>query len=165
MISMMNAYRMARKRYIDKGKVWYIHKWMNFFNILYGCHISVESKIGEGTILGYGGIGIIIHEKCIIGKNCIISQNVTLGGKDEIPGQKRPSFRYIGNKKIEVPVICNNVKIGAGAVVLGPIVIGSNSIIGANSVVIDDIPPNSIACGIPARVKRSNIVGEKNENI
>lgn len=105
--------------------------------ILWGGVIPYQADIGEGTIIGYQGIGVVIHKRCVIGKNCHISQNVTLGGTSGL---------------YEVPVVGDNVEIGAGANIIGPVRIGNNVIIGAGAVVITDIPDNSVAVGVPAKV-------------
>lgn len=106
--------------------------------ILWGAVIPYQAEIGEGTIIGYQGIGVVIHKESVIGMNCHISQNVTLGGG--------------GGPKGGLPILGNNVTIGVGAVILGNVHIGDNAIIGANSVVLSDIPENAIAVGVPAKV-------------
>jgi len=108
-----------------------------FIFIIYNSSIPYQCVIGENTFFGYGGIGVVIHKRTIIGKNCMIGANVTIGGKS---GKK------------EVPSIGNNVSISTGAKILGPIKIGNNVIIGANSVVLNDIPDNSVVVGIPAKI-------------
>lgn len=96
-----------------------------------------QADIGAGTVIGYQGLGIVIHKKCVIGRDCHISQNVTIGGTSGLS---------------EVPVLGDNVHIGAGAVVIGPIHIGNNVVIGANAVVNKDLPDNCVAVGVPAKV-------------
>lgn len=96
-----------------------------------------QAQIGKGTILGYQALGMVIHKRCVIGEKCHISQNVTIGGTSGL---------------YEVPVLGDNVQVGVGAVIIGPIHIGNNVIIGANSVVKKDIPANSVAVGAPAKV-------------
>lgn len=110
--------------------------------LLFNCSLPASCKIGKGTVLGYGGIAIVVHARAVIGKNCMIGQCVTIGGK---------------SKFYEVPVIGDNVEINAGARVLGPIHIGDNVIIGANAVVVKDVPSNCIVAGVPAKVIKSNI--------
>jgi len=115
--------------------------------VINNCHIHYSTKIGEGTNIAYGGIGVVIHEKAVIGKNCIVGSCVTVGGRSNL-------------KKL--PVIGNNVYIGTGSRILGDVVIGDNVIIGANAVVINSIPSNSIVAGVPARIIRKNIdISEK----
>lgn len=98
--------------------------------------IPYEADIGKGTVIGYQGLGVVIHKRAVIGRNCSIGQNVTIGGGARIPG---------------VPTIGDNVHIGAGAVVVGGIHIGDNARIGANSFVNSDIPANCVAVGAPAK--------------
>jgi len=109
---------------------------------LFKSSLPATCIIGAGTTLGYGGIGIVVHARTVIGKNCMIGQGVTIGGK---------SGWY------EVPVIGNNVEINAGARILGPVRIGNNVIIGANAVVVKDVPDNCIVAGIPAKIIKENI--------
>lgn len=99
-----------------------------------------STKIGINCNFAYGGIAVVVHPKTIIGNNVTISQCVTIGGRS-------------GHK--DLPIIGDNVYIGAGAKVLGPIKIGNNVIIGANAVVISNIPDNSVVAGIPAKIIRT----------
>ena len=116
--------------------------------ILFNCSVPASCNIGEGTKFGYGGIGVVIYARTVIGKNCTIGQGVTIGGK---------SGWY------EVPVIGDNVHISAGARVLGPVRIGNNVIIGANAVVGGDVPDNCIVAGIPAKIIKEDISMEDYE--
>ena len=110
--------------------------------LLYNSDVSSSVKIGKGTLFGHSGIGVVIHQKAVIGAGCIIGQGITIGGRSRHP---------------EVPVIGDQVYIGAGARVLGPIRIGSNVVIAPNAVVIEDVPDNCIVGGIPARVLKEGI--------
>lgn len=107
--------------------------------VIWGGVIPYQAEIGEGTLIGYQGTGVVIHKETVIGKNCHISQNVTLGG---------------GGGPEGLPVIGDNVTIGAGAVVLGGVHIGDNATVGANAVVLSDVPANAVAVGVPAKVVR-----------
>ena len=89
---------------------------------------------------------MIIHSRVVIGKNCCIGANVTIGGK---------------SRWYEVPVIGDNVHISAGAKVLGPIRIGNNVTIGANAVVVKDVPDNCVVAGIPAKIIKTNVNQEE----
>lgn len=109
--------------------------------MLFPCWIPGKVKFGKGLVLGYGGLGIVIHHDCVLGDRVHIDQQVTLGGNATEKG---------------VPVIGNYVYIGAGAKILGPVVIGDNC--AANSIVIDDIPNGSVAVGIPAEVILKGII-------
>ena len=113
-----------------------------FIRLLFGCQLGSSTKIGNNVILGYGGLGIVIHERAEIGDNVNIGTCVTIGGT---------------TKKYGVPVIGDNTIIASGAKILGPIRIGKNCVIGANAVVVDDIPDNCLAVGIPARIIKENI--------
>jgi serine O-acetyltransferase len=106
--------------------------------LLTGIEIHPGAKIGRKFFIDHG-MGVVIGETSEIGDNVTLYHGVTLGGTTW--------------KKIKRhPTIGNNVVIGAGAKVLGPIKIGDNSKIGANSVVVNEIPPNSIVVGIPGKV-------------
>ena len=108
--------------------------------LIYNSKVPYKAKIGKGTKLGYGGIGVVIHSDSIIGANCSISQQVTIGGGNS---------RYLG-----IPTIGNNVYISKGAIVFGGITIGNNVTIGANAVVNKPIPDNAIVAGIPGKILR-----------
>ena len=113
--------------------------------LLFNCSVPASCVIGRRTKFGYGGIAVVIHSRAVIGKNCMIGQGVTIGGK---------SGWY------EVPVIGDNVIINAGAKIIGPVKIGDNVEIGANAVVVKDVPSNCVVAGIPARILRSNMTEE-----
>jgi len=105
------------------------------------CWISTSAEIGYGLMIAHVGC-LVIGGSSVLGCNCDVRQNITIGGnynKKSADGRTQP-------------VIGNGVSIGAGAVIIGPIQIGDNSIIGANAVVTSDMPSQSIIAGIPARV-------------
>lgn len=110
--------------------------------LIFNSSVPASVKIGKNTVFGYGGIGVVIHERTQIGEKCILGQGITIGGR---------------SKKYEVPIIGNNVFVGPGSRILGDVIIGNNVIIGANSVVIESVPENSIVVGIPAKVIKTNI--------
>ena len=105
------------------------------------CWIPVHSKIGPGFLIAHVG-GIVIGGNTEIGEHCDIRQNVTLGG----------NFNKTSHDGRTQPKLGDNISIGSGAAIVGPITIGSNSIIGANAVVVSDVPPNVIVAGNPAKV-------------
>ncbi len=115
-----------------------------------GIEIHPAAQIGKGLFIDHG-CAVVIGETTIIGDNCTIYQGVTLGGTGKHEGKRHPT-------------IGNNVMIGAGAKVLGPIEIGDNSKIAAGAVVLKDIPENSTAVGVPARVVRGKTV-EKEQTL
>ncbi len=106
---------------------------------LHSCHLPVEAEIGEGTQLGYGGLGVVLHPEVQIGGHCLISQQVTIGGRSGIKG---------------APRIGNYVRIGAGAKILGPIEIGDFAAVGANAVVLKDVGRGAVVAGVPAKPLR-----------
>ena len=110
-----------------------------------GIEIHPGATIGRCLVIDHG-MGIVIGETAEIGDDCLIYHGVTLGGTGKDVGKRHPT-------------IGNNVLIGTGAKVLGPIKVGDNSRIAANSVVLKEIPEDSTAVGIPARVVR--IAGQK----
>ena len=107
-----------------------------------GIEIHPGAKIGKGLFIDHGA-GVVIGETTEIGDNCTLYQNVTLGGTGKDVGKRHPTLG-------------NNVLVGAGARVLGPFKIGDNSKIAANAVVLEEVPPNCTAVGVPARVVRVN---------
>lgn len=138
----MFLYRLGNKLY--RFKIPLIPKVINgLIRLVHNCAIYSETQIGKGTKFGYGGIAVVIHKRSVIGENCIIGSNVTIGGR---------------SKSINVPIIGHNVYVATGAKVLGNIKIGNNCVIGANAVVIDDVPENCIVAGIPAKIIKTEIV-------
>ncbi|HCA5037196.1 TPA: serine acetyltransferase [Acinetobacter baumannii] len=115
-----------------------IFKYLIF--LIFNSVVPYSTKIGKNTKFAYGGIGVVLHSRCIIGDNCIIGQGITIGRKLSPEG---------------IPTIGNDVYIAAGSRILGGITIGNNVIIGANAVVVTDIPDNSIVAGAPAKVVRT----------
>lgn len=104
-----------------------------------GIEIHPGAKIGEGLFIDHGS-GIVIGETAQVGKDCTIYHGVTLGGTGKEKGRKRH------------PSIGDNVLIGAGAKILGPIKVSSNVMIGANSVVLHDVPEEATVVGVPGHV-------------
>ena len=126
-----------------KNNVPLIPKFFELFSFLvYNSRIHSKVKLGKGTKFAYLGIGCVIHKDVEIGRDCLIGQGITIGGRGKREG---------------LPIIGDNVYIGSGARILGPLSIGDNVIIGPNAVVINNIPGNSIVVGIPGKVIKSNI--------
>ena len=136
---MINAYffyKLANKLYRLKIPIFpYIIKLIIF--LVYNSSIPFQCTIGKNSRFAYGGIGVVLHKRTVIGENCMIGSNVTIGGK---------------SGHFNVPAIGRNVYIGTGAKILGPITIGDNVTIGANAVVIKDVPANNTVAGVPAKV-------------
>ncbi len=110
-----------------------------------GIEIHPGAKIGKGLFIDHGH-GVVIGETTIIGDNVTLYQGVTLGGTGKEKGKRHPTIE-------------DNVMISAGAKVLGSFTIGENSKIGAGSVVLDEVPPNSTVVGVPGRViKQKNVL-------
>jgi serine O-acetyltransferase len=107
--------------------------------LVFRCVVPRHCEIGEGSELGYGGIAVVIHERAKIGRHVMISPCVTIGGRCGMFG---------------VPVIEDDVFIGAGAKILGDVRIGRRATIGANAVVLQSVLPGAVVAGIPARVIR-----------
>jgi len=140
----MAVYRFGRWRYTIKSAL--IRKPFSllykilykFIQVITGIELPCEVTVGKNFRIDHFG-GIIISGFASFGDNCVIRDGVT-----------------VGLRRVDDPVapkIGNSVDIGTGAKVLGGITIGDNVVIGANAVVLEDVPSNSIAVGVPARIK------------
>jgi len=107
-----------------------------------GIEIHPGAEIGKELFIDHG-MGVVIGETTIIGDGVTLYQGVTLGGTGKEKGKRHPT-------------IGNNVVVGTGAKVLGNINIGDNSYVGANAVVIKDVPPNSTVVGVPGRITKQD---------
>lgn len=107
-----------------------------------GIEIHPGAEIGKGLFIDHG-MGVVIGETAVIGNNCLLYQGVTLGGTGKDKGKRHPTLGH-------------NVLVGAGAKVLGPFKVGNNVKIAANAVVLNEIPDNCTAVGVPARVVKRN---------
>lgn len=127
------------------ANMFFRHKWFiiartisqisRFFT---GIEIHPGAQIGKGLFIDHG-MGVVIGETAEIGDNVTIYHGVTLGGTGKEKGKRHPT-------------VGNNVVIGTGAKILGPITIGDDAKIGANAVVLEDVPSRATAVGIPARI-------------
>lgn len=131
-------YRIAHFLYTHKLK--YIAFFIMYCvrNVL-NIEIHPAAKIGKRLFIDHG-TGVVIGETVEIGDDVLIYHGVTLGGTGKHHGKRHPTIK-------------DNVTLGAGAKILGPIIIGENSKIGANAVVLRDVPPHATAVGIPAVIK------------
>ena len=130
------------------GNWFYRHSFKRFAKlisyanrVLFAVWLPSSATIGKNFKIGYGGLGVVIHNDAVIGDNCLFAQNVTIGR----------NF-----KDFNVPHIGNDVYIGAGSVVFGDIKIGNNVIIGSNSLINKSIPDNSTVVGNPMRIIEHN---------
>jgi len=136
-------YRIAHKLYEDKH--YFLARWYSQKTVRKtGIEIHPGATIGKGLFIDHGH-GVVIGETAIVGDNVTMYQGVTLGGTGKETGKRHPT-------------IGNNVMISAGAKIIGSFTVGENSKIGAGSVVLSEIPPNSTVVGVPGRVvKRDNV--------
>ncbi len=133
------AYRVSHKLYTKK--LFTLARIVSQLARLFtGIEIHPGAKIGKGLFIDHG-MGVVIGETTEIGDNCLLYQGVTLGGTGKDKGKRHPTLG-------------NNVMVGAGAKVLGPIRIGDNVKVAANAVVLNNIPSDCTAVGVPARVVR-----------
>jgi serine O-acetyltransferase len=116
-----------------------IHRLIFFLS---GAVIPMSVEIGEGSELGYGGNGVLLHAAARIGRRVMISPQVTLGGRCGHGG---------------VPVVEDDVHLGVGAKILGPVHVGAGARVGANAVVLSDVPARAVVGGIPARILRTDV--------
>ena len=131
-------YRAAHKLY-NKRLYFMARLISQLARFLTGIEIHPGAKIGKGLFIDHG-MGVVIGETAEIGDNVTMYHGVTLGGTGKEKGKRHPT-------------IGNNVIIGTGAKVLGPVYVGDGAKIGAGSVVLCDVPGGSTAVGIPARIK------------
>ena len=104
-------------------------------NRFHRTHVSMDAELGEDVELGYGGLGIVIAAGVKVGARSVISQEVTLDVRPGMDG---------------VPLIGREVFVGVGAKVLGPVTVGDRAKIGANALVLEDVPADAVVVGIPA---------------
>lgn len=144
----LQIYRFGHARFKYQSKLirwpWaMIHTLLSKFSeLFFGIFIGPKAQIGQRFIIEHFGC-IIIHGETIIGDDCSIRQGVTIGNRR-------------GNAHLEAPVIGDRVHIGAGAKLLGKINVGNDVDIGANAVVLKDVPANHIAVGVPSVNKLKN---------
>ncbi|MDF2511057.1 MAG: serine O-acetyltransferase [Herbinix sp.] len=134
-------YRIAHWLFVRKH--YFLARWYSQRTVRKtGIEIHPGATIGRGLFIDHGH-GVVIGETAIVGDNVTLYQGVTLGGTGKESGKRHPT-------------VGNNVMISAGAKVLGSFTIGENSKIGAGSVVLQEVPPNSTVVGVPGRVVKQN---------
>jgi len=135
------AYRVAH--FFFKIHLFFLARFISqFARGITGIEIHPGAKIGKRFFIDHG-MGVVIGETTIVGDDVLLYQGVTLGGTGLEKGKRHPT-------------IGNSVVIGGGAKVLGNITIGDSSYIGANAVVIHDVPPNSTVVGVPGRITKQD---------
>ncbi|MEM1485540.1 serine O-acetyltransferase EpsC [Oscillospiraceae bacterium PP1C4] len=120
-----------------------------FSRFMTGIEIHPGAKIGAGVLIDHG-MGVVIGETAEVGDGCTIYQGVTLGGTGKDKGKRHPTLG-------------NNVIVGSGAKILGPFKVGDGAKVAANAVVLESLPPESTAVGVPARIVR--VGGRKLEEL
>lgn len=109
---------------------------------LTGIEIHPGAQIGKGLFIDHG-MGVVVGETSIIGENVTLFQGVTLGGTGKEQGKRHPTLG-------------SNIVVGAGAKILGNIIVGDNSYVGANAVVLRDVPANSTVVGVPGHITKQD---------
>ena len=143
-------YRKAHRLY-ERGKYYRARKISQRTAKRTGIEIHPGAVIGKGFFIDHGH-GVVIGETTVIGDNVTLYQGVTLGGTGKEHGKRHPTIE-------------DNVMISTGAKVLGSFTIGAGSKIGAGSVVLKEVPPNSTVVGIPGRIVKSNDVRLPNTDL
>lgn len=127
----------AIAHWLHKRKIPLISYLIYVFNrIFFSVVLPPTVQLGKNVILGYQGLGIVIHRRAVIGNNVVISPGVVIGGRSDFH---------------DVPVIDDDVLIGAGAKILGPVRVGRGANVGANAVVLNDVAAGVTVVGIPAK--------------
>lgn len=143
-LNMKTIYNLSRKIYLKNIPL--IPKLLRAFNrIVFTCDIPYKADIHETVSFPHNGLGVVINDTAKIGENSKIMNHVTIGGNLD-------KVRELDGKKIHAAQIGTNVLVGSGATLLGPIIIGNGSKIGAGAVITKDVPENSIAVGVPAKL-------------
>jgi serine O-acetyltransferase len=130
----------ALAHWLWKKRVPLIPRCLALFNrVVFAVQLPAQTQVGRGAQFGYSGLGTVIHARAVIGDRVNIGPGVVVGGRSQI---------------YEVPVIEDDAQLGVGAKVLGPVRVGRGAIVGANAVVLHDVPAGAVVVGIPARVLR-----------
>jgi serine O-acetyltransferase len=135
------SYRLAHKLY--RRRHYFLARYISQRAVRKtGIEIHPGARIGKGLFIDHGS-GVVIGETTVIGNNVTLYQGVTLGGTGKEKGKRHPTLK-------------DNVMVSAGAKILGSFIVGENSKIGAGSVVLKEVPPNSTVVGIPGRVVKKD---------
>lgn len=120
------------------GPYWLARLMLSRYRFKYGIHIDFAAQIGPGFYICHVG-AIVINRRCVIGKNCNLSHEVTLGARSR-------------GERAGCPVVGDHVYIAPGAKIIGSVTVGDHAAIGANCVVVEDVPDHGVVVGIPGRV-------------
>ena len=140
----LQVYRLGHLRYRFRSRLvryplGVLHLFLaKLAEMLCGVTIGVSARIGRRLVIEHSG-GIVVHGNAVLGDDCIIRQGVTIGNRRL-------------DRPLEAPHIGHRVNIGAGAKILGAVQVGDDAEIGANAVVITDVPAGALAVGVPARI-------------
>lgn len=133
------VWRMTVRSPLLRAPLSMLYRWgFRHARNVYGIEVPYTASIGRGVVIEHQG-GIVIHGATVIGDGCIIRQNCTLG------------IRSLDDLDA-APILGRNVNVGAGAVILGRVRVGDGAAIGANAVVLSDVPAGGLAVGVPARL-------------
>ena len=139
----------AIAHWLWKKRVPLLPRFLALFNrVVFAVQLPASAVLGPGVRLNYSGLGTIIHQRAVVGAHSEIAPGVVIGGRSGI---------------WEVPVIEDDVHIGVGAKVLGPVRVGRGAIVGANAVVLHDVPPDTVVAGVPARILRRREIGAQGD--
>jgi serine O-acetyltransferase len=133
------VWRMSiRKRWLRAPLSILYRSLFRYCRNVYGIELPYSARVGRRVRIEHQG-GIVIHGATIIGDGCLIRQNCTLGIRNM-------------DKLADAPILSEDVNLGAGSVILGNVLIGAGAWVGANAVVLDDVPAGALVAGVPARV-------------
>ncbi len=110
--------------------------------MLFAASVPGRARIGKNVFFHHSGLGVVVNGASVIDDDCEIGVHVVLGGRTPLVG---------------APHLERGVIVHSGARIIGPVTIGERSVVGANAVVLKDVPPRSLVVGVPAEVKRSDI--------
>jgi serine O-acetyltransferase len=111
-------------------------------HVLFCSALAPAAHFGRGVVVGSKGFGIAVHRRAWVGNHVRIAASVTIGGR---------------SRHVALPSIGDGAYLGVGARILGPVVVGPGAVVGANAVVLEDVPPRSMVVGVPARIIRRGI--------
>jgi serine O-acetyltransferase len=132
------GYRLAHR--LHRRRAWLLARIVSQgARLLTGIEIHPGARIGRRFFIDHG-MGVVIGETAVIGDDVMLYHQVTLGGTSSNRGKRHPTLG-------------NNVVVGAGASILGPVTIGPHSVVGAGAVVLTDAPADSLVAGVPAKVR------------